>query len=141
VHVPADGAAFTIAVRRAVRTGSAAGVVIEDSGIPGHFRRALTRRDLVASNDDLLDYCASLLASEALTDLHVQPVDGPSLRVTADGLDRVDLYVDDRPIGTFSPGPEPLELALAPSWSEATVLGYAGDILRQRRIVRPAATA
>lgn len=49
-----DGIYFTIAIRRAIRSD---GIPIEDRGIP----YALTRRDLLEANADLLSFCAQTL--------------------------------------------------------------------------------
>ena len=89
------GITYTMAIRRAVRVGRSAGRGIEDLGIAGHFRHALTRDDLVSDNKDLLGFCGQLLASEALTDLSVQLVDD-SIRIRTRNLDRVDMYIDGK---------------------------------------------
>jgi hypothetical protein len=60
-----QGFGFTVAAMRAVRSGQADGVVIEDNGIPGqpYF---MTERDICASGDrgnsDLIRHCAEILA-------------------------------------------------------------------------------
>jgi peptidase S41-like protein len=58
--LPAD-IGFTISVRRAVRSGPADGVPIEDLGVAGIPYR-MTRRDLLDGNRDLLEACAEVLA-------------------------------------------------------------------------------
>jgi len=57
------GTGFTVAVRRAIRSGLGDGIPIEDLGIAG-IPYAMTRRDLLRSNADLLDFCTSLLKEE-----------------------------------------------------------------------------
>jgi hypothetical protein len=57
--LPAD-VGFTVSVRRAVRSGPADGVPIEDLGVGGIPHR-MTRRDLLDGNRDLLEACAALL--------------------------------------------------------------------------------
>jgi len=57
--LPAD-VGFTVSVRRAVRSGPADGVPIEDLGVGGIPYR-MTRRDLLDGNRDLLEACAALL--------------------------------------------------------------------------------
>lgn len=57
------GIGFTISVRRMVRSGDSAGVAIEDVGVLGDDAYEMTERDLVDGNQDLIDYCAGLLAS------------------------------------------------------------------------------
>jgi hypothetical protein len=57
------GIGFTISVRRMVRSGDSAGLAIEDVGVLGEDEYDMTERDLVEENNDLIDYCARLLAS------------------------------------------------------------------------------
>ena len=52
-----DGVKFTLAIRRAVRSGAADGVPIEDLGIAG-IPYAMTRNDLEKDNVDLIAFCA-----------------------------------------------------------------------------------
>jgi C-terminal processing protease CtpA/Prc len=52
-----DGVRFTLAIRRAIRSGDADGVPIEDLGVPG-IPYALTRNDLLDNNRDLIAFCA-----------------------------------------------------------------------------------
>lgn len=55
-----DGIHFTMAIRRAIRSGRSDGVPIEDLGIRG-IPYALTRRDLLEGNRDLHSFCAQTL--------------------------------------------------------------------------------
>ena len=57
------GTSLRVAVRRAVRSGSADGLPIEDIGVtisPENVH-ALTRRDLLDGNHDLLQFAAGTL--------------------------------------------------------------------------------
>jgi C-terminal processing protease CtpA/Prc len=54
------GVHFTMAVRRAIRSGRSDGIPIEDLGIVG-IPYALTRRDLLDGNRDLHSFCAQTL--------------------------------------------------------------------------------
>ncbi|MBZ5740657.1 S41 family peptidase [Nocardioides mangrovi] len=54
------GVGFTLAIRRAVRSGAGDGLPIEDLGISG-LPYAMTRADLEEGNRDLLAYCSELL--------------------------------------------------------------------------------
>jgi len=56
------GIGFSLAVRRMVRTGTGAGLAIEDVGVAGDERYDMTERDLVEGNPDLLEFCTALLA-------------------------------------------------------------------------------
>jgi C-terminal processing protease CtpA/Prc len=56
------GLGFSLAVRRMVRSGTGAGLAVEDVGVTGDERYDLTERDLVDGNTDLLEFCTGLLA-------------------------------------------------------------------------------
>jgi hypothetical protein len=58
-----QGTGFTLALRRAVRSGRGDGVPIEDLGVPG-IPYAMTRRDLLGGNKDLLTFCRGQLGGE-----------------------------------------------------------------------------
>lgn len=134
------GVMYTIAFRRAVRVGDVAGTGIEDLGIPGHVRRPLTKTDLTKGNSDLMEFCGRLLISEPVTDLTTR-ITGDILEIETINLNRVDVYVDGRPDGSHRPEsqaePGKAEHKLDAPWSEIQVIGYVGDIRRQRRILRP----
>ena len=131
-----EGIGFTLAVRRAVRSGDAAGTLIEDVGVPGQIRRGLSRDDLMFGNRDLLSLCGALLASEPVTDLSVERVGEARIEVVPSGLDRIDVFADDRPTGpSLAANGDLLTVELPPTWAEAAVLGYQGQILRQRRLI------
>ena len=135
------GITYTIAFRRAVRVGDGAGTGIEDVGIPGHLRRSLTKRDLTERNVDLLEFCGRLLASEPVTDLKIQ-VTRDVLEIETTNLDRVDLYVDGHPQRSLKTGSRTgtrtVKHEFQGPWYQAEVVGYAGDVRRQRRLLRPA---
>jgi hypothetical protein len=91
----AKGVSFTLALRRAVRSGEAAGVPIEDLGVGG-LPYSMSRRDVLDGNADLLAWCGQLLAATPRTSLHA--VLGQSdVTVTTTGLDELEMYVDGRP--------------------------------------------
>jgi Peptidase family S41 len=53
---------FTLAIRRAIRSGSSDGIPIEDLGISG-IPYEMTRRDVLKSNPDLLAFCTDIITS------------------------------------------------------------------------------
>ncbi|GAB3591907.1 hypothetical protein GCM10027446_11470 [Angustibacter peucedani] len=55
------GSGFTLAIRRAIRSGTSDGIPIEDLGITG-IPYDMTRDDLLKSNKDLYAFCADVLA-------------------------------------------------------------------------------
>ena len=132
------GAGFTVAVRRAIRTGDAveaAGSGIEDIGVRNTAGvHDPTLRDL-DDNQDLYEACARILARLPRTDLGAR-VAGDRVRVTADGLDRLDVVVDDRPRPSIDlTAGTPVDVPLPPGWARAELLGYEGTVLRQRRLL------
>ncbi len=130
-----ESVSYTLSFRRAVRAGSASGTLIEDLGVPGHLRYELTREDLTGGNRDLIEFCGRLLASERSTDLQVERVGDAGLKVSAERLDRIDVYVDGRPVGSSAPDELPPAIELGESWSAAEVRGFVGQSLRQRRLI------
>ncbi|MQA92799.1 MAG: hypothetical protein GEU90_21685 [Gemmatimonas sp.] len=136
-----EGIDYTVAFRRAVRIGDVAGTGIEDVGIAGHLRRSLTRRDLIEGNIDLLTFCGRLLASEALTDLKTR-VERETLTIETRNLDRVDIYVDGHPRGSLETGSRSgaatVEYLIKGPWYRTELIGYQGDVRRQRRRLQPA---
>ena len=56
------GIGFAVSVRRMVRSGRGAGLVVEDVGVVGDEHHEMTERDLVDGNHDLLELCTGLLA-------------------------------------------------------------------------------
>ncbi|KVA75607.1 hypothetical protein WJ78_13040 [Burkholderia ubonensis] len=96
-----DGVSFTMAFRRAVRCGDAAGVPIEDLGVAG-IPYAMTKRDVLEGNADLIDYCAQLLAGAPRTRLQVALAKSDVIVTTA-GLDELEAYVDGRPVEAARP--------------------------------------
>jgi hypothetical protein len=57
---PPGEVGFTLSIRRAIRSGPADGVPIEDLGVGG-IPYDMTERDLLDGNRDLLEFCAALL--------------------------------------------------------------------------------
>jgi hypothetical protein len=134
------GAGFTIAVRRAVRTGDAvdaAGSGIEDVGVRNTAGAHDTTLQDLDDNQDLYEACAKILAREPRTALAVK-VGADGVRVTAEGLDRLDVVVDDRPRPSVDlTAGTPVDVALPAGWGRAELLGYQGAVLRQRRLLPP----
>lgn len=131
------GIGYTISVRRATRAGAADGAAIEDVGVRGDREYAMTRRDLVEDpgNQDLLAFCGKLLAAQRRSSLEVDaPVTDP-LVVRSAGLDRLDLFVDDRfrESRDISDRRTRTRFDVLPGWQTIDVRGYLGGALHQRR--------
>jgi hypothetical protein len=132
----ANGANFNVAVRRAVRSGDADGVLIEDAGIPGqpYF---MTADDIFHSNRDLIEHCGELLAAQPRSAMEVKRLKN-TLTITTDGLAQLDVYADGHPVGptiTLRPG-QSKRVPLPANSETVEVLGFADNTLRQRRRLR-----
>ncbi len=133
------GIDYTLAIRRATRSGDVQGTGIEDRGVRGHVTRPLTQRDLQEDNRDLKTFCCRLLLSETVTDLQYRLSNG-HLNVITQNIDRVELYQDDRPHGApqaIDAGDSPISFAVGNQWWKLELLGFQGELLRQRRLLRP----
>lgn len=129
----AKGANFTMSVRRAVRSGDADGVLIEDSGIAGQ-RYAMTYRDIFQKNRDLIEHCAALLAAQPVTQLDVARIRG-TLTITTLGLDHIDVFNDGHPVGAGIRLRQDgtLRVNLPTNAGVADVIGFDSNVVRQRR--------
>jgi hypothetical protein len=58
-----EGIGYSIAIRRAIRSGESDGVPIEDLGIGG-IPYAMTKDDLLRDNRDLVEFCARRLTDD-----------------------------------------------------------------------------
>jgi hypothetical protein len=133
----AKGANFNVAVRRAVRSGDADGVLIEDSGVVGQ-PYAMTQRDIFRRNRDLIEHCGEILATLPWSVLDVKRVGG-TIVVTTERLDRIDVYVDGHPIGPSLSIPRSgtRRIQLPADAGVIEVIGFEDNVARQRRRVRP----
>lgn len=104
VPLPLD-LGMTVAIRRTLRVGENAGDVLEDFGVQPSAVHALTRRDVLGSNADLLTEAERQLDALARTrpprTLKLADVSAQagtlSLSLTTRNLSRVDLWLDHRP--------------------------------------------
>lgn len=98
-------AGMRVSIRRTLRVGKRAGTPVEDLGVIPDVRHFTTRNDLLNGNVDMINAAARLLREGALRDLSVDvQVETPRIsHVTASvrGMDRLDVYVDDRPVRTI----------------------------------------
>jgi hypothetical protein len=124
---------FTVAVRRAVRSGSADGTLIEDAGVPGQPYE-MTRNDLFGSNRDLIEHCGEILAAQPRTRLDVKRI-GRTLEVRSEGHDQLDVYVDGHPAGPpiAVRGNGRKRVRIPAKARSIEVVGFSNDVVRQRR--------
>lgn len=128
-----EGVTFTVAVRRAVRSGGADGTLIEDAGVPGQVYE-MTRNDIFRKNRDLIEVCGELLAAQPRTRLDVRRR-GRTLTVRTAGLDQLDLYVNGHPGGTsMALNDAGTRKVRVPGHArDLEVVGFANGAVRQRR--------
>jgi hypothetical protein len=111
-------------------------VLIEDSGVTGQPYN-MTERDIFEQNADLIDRCGDILAAQPLTRLAIKKTTG-KLSITTTGLDRLDVYSQAHPvvptIHIKRNGDQ--QVSLPPKLREIEVLGFADEVLRQRRRLR-----
>ena len=127
------GVAFTVAVRRAVRTGAAEGTLIEDAGVPGQVYD-MTLKDIFQRNRDLIERCGEMLVAQPLTRLKVRRLRNVAI-VDTKGIDQLDLYVDGRPGGlpvTVARGGR-TRVALPARAQVVEIVGFSQGVVRQRR--------
>ena len=127
------GVHFTVALRRAVRSGDADGTLIEDAGIAGQ-RYDMTRDDALDNNRDLIELCAELLAAQPLTRLDVTRI-RRTLSIDTQGLQQLDVYLNGHPAGSpiVLQGDGKQRFKLAPTVRDIEVVGFADGVVRQRR--------
>jgi Peptidase family S41 len=93
-----SGCAFHIAVRRTLRVGALAGVLLEDFGVTPDQRHWMTKDDLLHHNVDLIEEAAQLLAGRPCYALAVgQLAPGATeLNVTTKNITSLDVLLDGR---------------------------------------------
>lgn len=100
-----EGAGFTLALRRTLRVGARLGMPLEDLGVVPNNTHRTTRADVLDRNVDLLARAGQLLAGLPVRRLTaaVEAAAGQELavKVTTAKVDRLDVYVDGRPRGSY----------------------------------------
>ncbi|MEV0586584.1 S41 family peptidase [Nonomuraea sp. NPDC050310] len=90
------GAGLSVAIMRLLRVGPAAGVAIEDFGVAADLVHATTRDDVLHGSRDLFARAGAELSRGVRRSFEVTLGTG-DLQITAEGVDRADVYVDGRP--------------------------------------------
>lgn len=146
------GVDMRVSIRRTLRVGRSAGTPVEDLGVRPDVRHRLTRADVAGANEDLMAEAARLLAGRPVRRLDVatqaRGSDVTELTLTTTGLDRVDVYLDGRPVLTrdvSDDAPTVVELTAAmtgvpagtgggPGGGRLRFLGFAsGDLVANRQ--------
>ena len=133
-----NGANLRVAIRRTLRVGKLAGTPVEDLGVKPQETHRMTQADLLEGNVDLLNRAGELLAAQPVRRLDLTTsFSGTTLTVAIDaqGIDRVDLYVDDRPISSEDlTGPVSIDILEVTSGQLLRADGYdAGKLVASRR--------
>jgi C-terminal processing protease CtpA/Prc len=135
-----NGANMRVAIRRTLRVGELSGTPVEDLGVRPDSTHKMTRADLLEGNKDLLDAAGALLAAMPIRSLELTTaLAGTTLTVglDVDGIDRVDLYLDDRPISSEDLGAGPLSIEILDVTAGQLLRadGYeAGELVASRRV-------
>ena len=97
-------ASMRVAIRRTTRVGARAGDPLEDLGVVSDIEYKMTRGDLLQQNVDLIAKAGEVLGAMPRRALAVQltaTAGGVDVAMTTAGLDRLDMYVDERPVATI----------------------------------------
>jgi hypothetical protein len=134
-----NGANLRVAIRRTLRVGKLAGTPVEDLGVKPQETHRMTRADLLEGNVDLLNRAGELLAALPVRRLDLKTsFSGTTLTVAIDaqGIDRVDLYVDDRPISSEDlSGPVSIDILEVTPGQLLRADGYdGGKLVASRRV-------
>jgi hypothetical protein len=97
IHLPQQ-ASFRFAVRRVTRVGENSGVLLEDLGVKAEERHNMTRRDILERNVDLIEHAGKILKKSPVQRLLVEKQRPGTVRIGYENLDRIDVYLDDRPV-------------------------------------------
>jgi len=92
-------ASLRFAVRRVTRVGKNSGVLLEDLGVEVDQMHKMTRRDLLHRNVNLIKHAAKILARAEIQRLTAERENSRKVRVAYQNLDRIDAYLNDRPLG------------------------------------------
>jgi hypothetical protein len=135
------GVNMRVAIRRTTRVGELSGTPVEDLGVQPDAVHRLTGNDLLHGNVDLLDAAGALLAALPVRRLQVTVQrSGTQATVVYDtaGLDRLDLYLDGRPMlseEVDAAGALTVELTDVAEGQRLRTLGYAtGELVAARQI-------
>jgi hypothetical protein len=97
INLP-EQASFRFAVRRVTRVGENSGVLLEDLGVKADERHSITRRDILERNVDLIERAGKILKKSPVQRLTVKRERPGTVQIGYENLDRIDAYLDDRPL-------------------------------------------
>ncbi|MEU8437018.1 S41 family peptidase [Streptomyces sp. NPDC029216] len=130
------GAGMRVAIRRSLRVGANSGTPVEDLGITPDIPYRMTRRDLLEGNADLFERAGQVLKgltphALSITDATAAAGGALRLKVKATNIDRLDVYVDQRPRASvdLSDGQADVTVPDAATAHSARVEGFASGEL------------
>ncbi len=131
-----SGISYTLAARRATRSGSADGAAIEDVGVRGE-KHAMTKRDVTGQNENLVSFAGRHVLGLPRTTLTVTyPVaDGQPMKVHTAGIDQLDVIVDGVSQPSQPVAGKPVDVVLPSGWTCVEVRGSSGGRMVQRRLL------
>ena len=119
------GVQMRVALRRCLRVGTRFGQPVEDLGVVPDELHALTKRDLLEENADLMAAAGALLSQGTPRSLSFASAAAGTgkrkLTVTTGAVASIDVYVNGRPVATK---------ATTDGSSEITVPAAAGNVIR-----------
>ncbi len=136
------GVNMRVAIRRTTRVGELSGTPVEDLGVLPDAVHRLTTDDLLHGNVDLLDAAGTILAALPVRRLQVaitRSGTGATAVYDTDGLDRLDLYLDGRPLlseGVDAVGALTVELTDVSEGQRLRTEGFAsGELVAARQVL------
>ncbi|MFT5097934.1 MAG: hypothetical protein ACI9HY_000040 [Planctomycetaceae bacterium] len=134
------GAGMRVSIRRTLRVGEYAGTPVEDLGIEPDERYYMTKDDVLSGNQDLLNRAGEILATKVVRklDAKIEATAGTnSLSITIVGIDRLDIYLDNRPIESVDVSGEITQVGLNSPVSGRTLLikgFHSGKVVATRKL-------
>ncbi|GLY54157.1 S41 family peptidase [Lentzea sp. NBRC 102530] len=123
-----------VSIRRTLRVGKLAGTPVEDLGVRPTHQHKVTRTDLLEGNKDLLARAGELLGELPVRRLGVA-VAGTTVSLDTVNLDRVDVYVDGRPMTSLDVTDGAHTATLTATGQEVRVEGFAdGRLVAARKV-------
>jgi hypothetical protein len=136
-----QGAGMRVAARRCTRVGDRSGTPVEDYGVMSDVRYYMTKGDVVGDNPDLIAAAAKILGKLPKQTVRLTPVAAaPRKQFTVDctNIDRLDLFLDDRPVASQNVTGNSFAITLpapATAGSTLTANGYRkGDLVVGTRV-------
>jgi hypothetical protein len=119
-----------VSLRRCLRVGDRAGQPVEDLGVVPDELHALTLRDVLQDNDDLMAAAGKLLAEGTPRVLRAEAAEPEAgevrLTITSNAVASVDVYVAGRPVATAETpdGTTEVTIAAAPAGALVRLEGF-----------------